>query len=320
MRTRFSLVAAAIALLLRADGSRPVAERPTHPAGSSVSRVTGFSGRPFGVHVTRSGGVIVTAQDVDRIMHLDSSMTPTAYLGVGSDPGDVVANWRGTTAYVSGFHDGTIAVVDLVADSVVSLMKLPSRNAYRLALSPNEKRLFVTTTEGILYALGPDERRVHSTKRLEGSLQGIALDHPGRNVFVSSSAGDIWRLDRVSLRTIGTTHLHCRAQDVVLDRDDVELYVACEEGSVVILDPRTLEIVANLAVPTGSAFGLAVTPDNAQLYVTSPASGDISIFDRASRENVSNLPVKGVPRRVAFNARGDKAFVTNEWNWLNVIN
>jgi 6-phosphogluconolactonase (cycloisomerase 2 family) len=29
--------------------------------------------------------------------------------------------------------------------------------------------------------------------------------------------------------------------------------------------------------------------------------------------------VQGLPRRIAFSPTGDQAYVTNEWNWLSVI-
>ena len=320
MRIRFSLVAIATLPFLptgigAARGNGPA----THPTGRNCTKLTGFSGRPFGIHVTRRGDVIVTAQDVGRIVHLDSTLTPTSYLGVGEDPGDVIANRTGKMAYISGFQSGTIAYLDVDADSVTVVLQLPTRNAYRLALSPNESLLYVTNTEGLLFVFDLGEQSLRSSKRLAGSLQGVALDRSGRNLYVSSSTGDLWRLDRGSLRTIKQTRFDCRAQDVVLSKDDRELYLACEQGSVLVLDPRSLDVIDSIQIPTGSAFGLAVTPDNAQLYVTASSSGNVTVIDRATRNVLWSVYVRGVPRRIAFTARGDTAFVTNEWNWVNVL-
>jgi len=311
-------MAAVLPLLVATSAGRSTGERPTHPTALVCGRFTGFSGRPFAIHVTRDGSVLITAQDVDRVVRLDSRDTLRAYLGVGEDPGEVISNRDGTIAYISGFQDGTIAILDVLAGSVVDVVQLPTRNAYRLALSPAESRLYITSTDGRLYVMDAYDRTVSRTKLLGGSLQGLAVDRAG-NLFVSSTAGDIWRLGRSLGTTAQTTIEGCTAQDVALSIDDAELYVACEQGSVVVLDPRTLDTISVIRVPTGSAFDLAVTPDNAQLYVSSPSAGHITILDRVSRAVVYNIRANGIPRRIAFSPHGEKAYVTNEWNWVNII-
>ena len=62
-----------------------------------------------------------------------------------------------------------------------------------------------------------------------------------------------------------------------------------------------------------------MTPDGEQLYVSSPSDGDVAVVDLATRKVVSRVSVKGTPRRIAFSPSGDQAYVTNEWNWLTVI-
>jgi YVTN family beta-propeller protein len=104
---------------------------------------------------------------------------------------------------------------------------------------------------------------------------------------------------------------------VAISTDDRELYVACQKGDVIVLDARTLD--AKDVIHVGPAFGLAVTPDNEQLYVSSPSDGSVLIVDRATRKLICRYPVKGTPRRIAFSPAGDRAYVTNEWNWLSVI-
>ena len=205
MRTRLLLIALPLLLAPNAENSRR--EQPTHPSGRACLRITGFSGRPFGVHVTRTGDIIVTAQDVGRIIHLDSLIQPKSYLGVGDDPGDVIANRAGTVAYISAFSQGTIAVLDISADSVVEVIQLPTRSAYRLALSPNEAKLYVTSTDGRLYVMDTYSRSFERSKLFGGALQGLALDHVANNLYVSSTAGEIWLLDQTSLRTKKRTNL-----------------------------------------------------------------------------------------------------------------
>ena len=310
-----ALAASTAAMTWRESSAQSL--RRTHPSASSSRRVSrGLVGRPFGIHVTTKGAILMTEQDVNIMRQLDPTSGNHSF-EVGEDPGDVVATRDGEVAYVSGFQDGSITIVQLRGDTISELVRLPTRSAYRLALSPNERRLYVTSTDGRLYVFNPATRTVATSKALGGSLQGLAIDHAGARLYVSSTAGDVWQLERGTLRSLRQTHLDCAAQDIALSDDDRELYVACEKGNVVILDPRTLEQLDVL--PVGPAFGLAVTPDGEQLYVSSPSDGDVAIVDLATRKIASRVSVKGTPRRIAFSPTGDQAYVTNEWNWLTVI-
>ena len=323
MRIRQSITVAIVLALAASTAAMTWRESPapslrrTHPTGSRSRRVHGYLGRPFGIHVTTNGAILVTEQDVNVMRQLDPRVRGASSFDVGEDPGDVVATRDGEVAYVSGFQDGSITIVRLAGDTISDILRLPTRSAYRLALSPNERRLYVTSTDGRLYLFNTATRTVATSKSLGGSLQGLTIDHGGTKLFVSSTAGDVWRLERGALRTLRQTHLDCAAQDIALSNDDRELYVACEKGDVVVLDPRTMEQLD--VIPVGSAFGLAVTPDGEQLYVSSPSDGDVEIVELATRKVVSRVSVQGTPRRIAFSPSGDQAYVTNEWNWLSVI-
>lgn len=276
----------------------------------------GFLGRPFGLHVTSKGAILITEQDVN-VMRLLRPGAGSLSFEVGENPSDVVATRDGEVAYVSGLEDGSITVVRLAGDSISEIHRLLKNSAYRLALSPNERRLYVTSTDGRLYVFNTATHELATSKSLGGPLQGLAIDHAGTRLFVTSTAGDIWRLERGTLRSLRQTTLDCAAQDIALSTDDRELYVACEKGNIVILDSRSLDQLD--VVPVGPAFSLAVTPDGAQLYVSSPSEGSVAIVELATRKIVNRVAVQGTPRRIAFSPSGDQAYVTNEWNWLTVI-
>ena len=283
-------------------------------------QITGLGGRPFGVRVTGTGDVLVTEQDLNRAVRADSLGAHATNISVGGDPGDVVSNRAGTQAFVSSFFDGTIAFVNLSTNTVEKTLSVSPTNAYRLALSPNESRLYVSSTDGTLYTVSTGTRTAGPSKQIGGSLQGLTLDRGGRTIYVSATAGTITRLDASSLAVTKSVTLACDAQDIALATDDSELYVACENaGKVMILDPSSLATKDSIN-PSGFApFGLAVTPDDLQLYVASSRLGRLTIIDRANRTVVKTLILTGAPRRVAFNASGSRAYVANEGNWVDII-
>ncbi|HKW12677.1 MAG TPA: YncE family protein [Gemmatimonadaceae bacterium] len=301
------------------DSTSPKPSQFTHPQGIVSTQISGLGGRPFGIGVTSTGDVLVTEQDLNRAVHVGAAGSPMTNIPVGADPGDVVANRAATQAIVSGFNDGTLSFINLANNTVTQSIHMPSANAYRLAFSPDETVLYVTTTDGHIYAVNPSAHTVGTTKQYAGSLQGLAVDHAGHAVFISSTAGVISRLDPASLASTATAAVSCNAQDIAVSANDSELYVACENGAVVVLNASTLAAKNTIVVPSGGPFGLAVTPDNAQLYVTSPTTGRLTIIDVASGSVIKTLIVTGTPRRVAFSASGDKAYVANEGNWIDVI-
>ncbi|HEY7394265.1 MAG TPA: YncE family protein [Gemmatimonadaceae bacterium] len=291
----------------------------THPAvaGNTVIRIIGLGGRPFGLTVTASGDVFVTEQDLNRAVRSDSLGGRPANLASGRDPGDVVVS-RGGTAFVSGFFDGTITVMNLSNNTVTKTVNVSSSNAYRVVLSKDESELFVTSNDGHLYAMNTSTWTVTGSIQTSAS-QGLTLNHAGTRLYASATSGAISRLDLPGLTTGKSTSLSCAAQDVALAADDSELYVACEEGRVMVLDPVTLAAKDSVSLSGAAPFGLAVSPDNAQLYVASAMTGSLTIIDRATRSVIRTLTLLGMPRRVAFNRLGNRAYVSNEAGWIDVI-
>jgi YVTN family beta-propeller protein len=86
-----------------------------------------------------------------------------------------------------------------------------------------------------------------------------------------------------------------------------------------ILDPTTLATKTTIPLSEAAPFGLGVTPDDAQIYVASAQTRNLTIIDRTSRSVVKTLMLNGVPRRIAFNTTGTKAYIANEGNWVDVI-
>jgi YVTN family beta-propeller protein len=289
---------------------------PLTPRERSGIPIVGLAGRPFGLTVTPTGDLVVTEQDLNQAVHLDSLGRTRASIPVGHDPGDVVVDDAGT-AFVSGFLDGTLSVVDLSSNAVVQTLPVSRSNAYRLALSKDRSLLYVTSTDGHLYTLNMAERAVSGAFPLNAS-QGLTLNRAGE-LYASSTSGTIWRLDVPRMTAGKFISLDCAAADVALARDDSELYVACEDGHVGVLDPTSLATKAIIPLTGAAPFDLAVSPDNAQLYVVSAQTQRLTIIDRATRAVVKTITLNGIPRRVAFDPRGDKAYVSNEGNWIDVI-
>lgn len=316
------IVIAAAAIVASTACHSDTAPKPapfaTHPTGNSGARINGFGGRPFGLRVTNTGDVLITEQDLNQAVHIDSIGGNGASIPVGHDPGDVVATADGHTAFVSGFNDGTVSVVNLATNLYPTVIQVSTSNAYRLALSPSGSDLYVTSTDGHLYDVSTASRTVARSVPLGGS-QGIAINHAGTSLYVSSTSGTVWRLNLPGLTTATSVTQSCTGQELALAIDESELYLACEDGAVMVLDPTTLALKATIPIANQAPFGMAVSPDNQQIYVACAGTGQLAIIDRASRTVINQLVLGSMPRRVGFNKIGNKAYISNEGNWVDVI-
>ena len=65
---------------------------------------------------------------------------------------------------------------------------------------------------------------------------------------------------------------------------------------------------------TRAAYGLALSPDGAQFYVTFLELGTFAVVDRASKTVVKTLggAIGAAPVRVRFNASGTRAVVSDK--------
>jgi YVTN family beta-propeller protein len=322
MRAAMCVTAAALVV---GGGCSPRPFPASYPVGTTVTDVEGFGGRPFGLRVSSRGQVFVTQQDLNSIALFavgDAAAPRSRRITVTADPGDVIITADGSEAIASTFHGGMLHFLDGETGRSQGSVRIGS-NAYRLALSADDSRVYVTTTGGSVHAVDRAERSIVGRARLGGRLQAIDR-RPGASVLaVASTGGRLWLLDERTLDVLENARLDGDIQDIVHSREGSELFIASERPAfVAVLDARTLEWKATIHFPAREGFhpfGLALSPDGATLVVTSAASGEVAMIDPRTRSIRAVLRVGGHPRRVTFEPSGRRAFVANEDNRVHVI-
>jgi DNA-binding beta-propeller fold protein YncE len=166
--------------------------------------------------------------------------------------------------------------------------------------------------------IDPQMRRVARTVRLGGNLNGLVISADGTRVYVGDVSGTIYELDAAGdvLRQFAVPG---RPQGLGLSTDGRELYAAGEDGDYIVLNLETGAEVARVALGAGG-FGLAVTPDQAQVWITAPAAGRVVVLGRASRTIRSTIDVGGTPRRLAFDQTGTLAAIADEAGTIRFVN
>jgi YVTN family beta-propeller protein len=283
----------------------------THPEGVVIaSRPLG--GRPYGVAISKQGVVYTARLDVDSVSRAD--LPDTLFHGgvaVGMLPSHVAFNPAGTRAYVANQGSHSVSVVNVTSGVVETTIPLGS-NAWNAIVSPDGATLYATTDQGAVYFIATATNTIEATQLLEtgDALRGLALDVSGATLYVAGrNSGTIYVINTRTRHVSRKLRIGGTPQRIALSGLGRELYVANEARG---LDFIRLPTGPLATLPVGSAYGLALSPDDAQLYVTIPNSGIIHVIDRAGRFLVRSLTVGGRPRTVAFSASGEFAVVANE--------
>jgi YVTN family beta-propeller protein len=299
--------------------SRGPSPRVGGPLEGTVLAAVPLADAPTDVAVSRDGVAYVArayGASVERFN--PATRTFTGSIAVGNNPTRIVFDRAGERAYVTNQFSDTISVLDVATDTVVDTLTV-SGNPAPLLVAPDQRTLYVTTNLDVLYAISLRLRRVVASVPLPATSHHLAL-HPDRpRLYVATrDAGTVIELGMPSHRVVRTFDLGGQTQAMVIDPDGTELYVANESGRLDVIDLDGGERRASVRLE-GGAYGLDLTPDGAQLYVTFPALGRVDVIDRASLRTVHRIAVGGTPRHTAFDIQSRTALIANEGGWVTVV-
>ena len=312
----------ATAMLLAAgvtSCSDPTGPEGTHPEGV-IERTDTLSARPYGLAISRRDVVYITQLDARRLSRIDlPALGESGNVTVGSIPTDVAFNADGTRAYVANQWSKTIGVVDAATNTQGSTIPVTG-DVFDVIPNGDDTRLYVVTNVDRLFEIDRASRTVLRSLSLAGTGQSLAWHPNGQLLYVSTfTGGAALEVDTRTMTVLRTFVTGSKSQDVVVTRDGTELFVADEDLEKV--DVFNLASGAKItSIPVGGhPWGMAITPDQQQLYVGLVFEGEVVVIDRASRTVVKRIVTGGAPRRIAFNREGTRAVVPNEYGFVTYI-
>lgn len=293
--------------------SPSLTDAATHPSGV-ITATLPLGGRPHGVAVAANGTFYISRIDADSVTRGTVDSASQAFTGsaaVGHTPAHVALTPDGHSAYTANQFGNSVSVVAVAGN--VDMAEVPlTDGGFNLLVSPNGQRLYVTTAAGILNVISLATLRVIDTVSVGAAANGLAIDGSAQRLYVSSiSANQITALDMATDGRLRSYAVAGGPQRIAVHSTGDELYVASQAVGLEVLDLTTGAHTAVAGVGTG-AVGLALSPDEQQLYITRPPSGELIIVDRASRQVVKVIDGLASPRNVAFGANGRVALVTGE--------
>jgi len=246
-----------------------------------------------------------------------SGPTVLSSFRVGNRPDDIIFNASGSRAYVTNLNDQTVGVIQTATSTQTATYTVVA-HPIRLLLGPGEGMLYVTLDNGTVAVLDATTGALATTLAVGGTPNGIALSPDAARVYVSTYApGGVAEINTASNAVIRTIAAAGTPQDLVVSRDGSTLYMANEGGWLEVRTIATGALTDSIPVP--GAFGLALTPDEAAIWVTQTASGAVAIIDRATRKLTRTVYTLGAPRHLAFPPDGSVALVANESGYVQLI-
>jgi putative membrane protein len=185
----------------------------------------------------------------------------------------------GPRAFVSNERDGTVTVIDINTDRVVSTIEVGARPR-GIRTSPDGKIVYVALS--------------FSSQQTPGTINKIAA--------IDSNTGKV-----VAQYDAGTD-----PEQFAVSNDGRRLFISNEDaGTASIVDTHAGAVISTVVVGI-EPEGVTISPDGHWVYVTAETSNTVSVIDTHSNDVVATFMVGARPRDTAFSPDGSLAYVTAE--------
>ena len=298
-------------------------------ARTRVATKVTVSGQPVGVAISPANVAYVSRLHEDKLSRFaPPSTTAVGEVTVGRLPSDVRFNSAGTKAYVANQGHGGIGamgigVVNVATGAQEALIGVGT--PLRVLPSPDDRWLYVLDGNyhiaKVDLATGAEVGRAS----IGAAGNGMAITRDGSRLYVSNRERlEVREVDAASLATLRTWTAEGFTQEVVLSPDESEVYAVTESGELLAFARVSGQPLANVAIggsgpsATSGGYGMALSPDGTELWITLPLGGAVAIVDRATKTVIERLNVGGRPRRIAFAADGT-ALIANQDGWVTFV-
>jgi YVTN family beta-propeller protein len=212
-----------------------------------------------------------------------------------------------------------IGVVDVVERKL--LRTLPSgQDPESFDLSRDGKILFVSNEETAeLSVLDLDSGKIIRKVPVGKEPEGVTLRPDGKVVYVTSEQDSkVTAIDTVSFAVVGEITAGQRPRALAFTKDGNSGFVSNElDATLTVFDPRSNQALGTVKIegkgPIGARpMGLALSPDDKQLFVSTGRGGTIAVVNVAKRA-VDHLieDVGARPWGIAASADAKRVFTAN---------
>jgi YVTN family beta-propeller protein len=247
----------------------------------------------------------------DETLPVDAFGAPIA---VGLAPPAVTFNPAGTRAYVTNQDGQTLHVIDVASATVIDTIVLGNAG-FSVITSRDGTEVFASVATGQVYVISGSTNAIVDSIVLPWGVHAFAR-HPTDDRIYMSTRLAVFEINARTHQVLRSFRTGDLSQRLAVSPDGRELLVANE---VLGLDIWRIWDAARDTTIQLEAFGLGLSPDGEKIYLVGSLSREITIVDRRTRLVDTVLTVGGKPRNVAFSQDGRVAVITNEADFVTVV-
>ncbi|MBN4081704.1 DUF1573 domain-containing protein, partial [bacterium AH-315-C07] len=221
-------------------------------------------------------------------------------------------------AYVANRYDDNISVISLNTNEVVGNPITVGDYPYRLAITPNGRKLYVTNRNSDnVSVINTATNSVTATFSIGNGPSSVAFTPDGKYAYITNMYDDNVQVVDVNTNSIITTITQGidYPRDVEVTPDGKYVYVANGNTNVVIIEAATNTVVTNLGSTGYGANTIAITPDGKYVYVSQEYNYDVMVIDNATKSILTyiTLPGWGNPLGLDITPDGNYIYAVNRY-------
>jgi YVTN family beta-propeller protein len=291
---------------------------PKTRPGMIVEKVTTPPG--WGVAV-RDDGLAYFAQPFEDGVGVTRTKTRVVerFIATGDQPINVAFSPDGGTAYVTNLFGMSVSVIDVARGQVRATISTEPYEPFVVRVSPNGSRVYVATNNNVVLIVATATNRIVKSVEVGFAPNGFAVHPDERRMYVSAFlGGTVSEVDMVTELVVRTFTVGGTPQEMAVNRKGTRLYIANEDGYLNEIDLQSGSSLPPIPL-AGGGFGVGVTPDDVEAYVSIPFSGLVQVFRLQNRKLKWNINVGGEPRRLAFSQRGNIGAIANMAGYVTFV-
>lgn len=279
-----------------------------------VDTVLEVPGAPYGA-AAGPGMALITVHRAGVLARWDfrrRSFEPAAIV-TGLEPTNVAIAPGARVAFVASQKSFRVDRVDLRTEQMDGNWHTPANDPFQAAVSPDGRMVYATGNAGFLYLFDSRTGLPHGAVQVSAAPNGLVVSPDGGRVYVthlrSPEIGVVdVRAERYSVLGLMDAQ---EGQGIVLSPDAKVVYAVSEDaGEICAFDALTGARIG-MARTGDSPFGLALTPDGTELWVTT-LTGQLLRFRRTDLSLIATQVLGGRLRRLAFEPTGLGAVIADE--------
>jgi YVTN family beta-propeller protein len=218
---------------------------------------------------------------------------------VEAGPHEVELLSDGKTAAISSYGSKTepgrmVTVVDLASAKIVSRVDIgPGSRPHGLKSLPDGRLLVTAEGTKELVIVDPQAARVTSRIATARDISHMVTASPdGRRAYVTSLAGgSVTVIDLVTGKVVKDIPTGKGAEGLDATPDGREVWVANRDANTItVIDVKTLAPVFTINA-TEFPIRVKITPDGRRAVATFTGSGDVGVYDTATRVQAARIPI-----------------------------